>query len=179
MVSVPVSARSATTAGELGNRVGVMPLAVPLTGDRAERLAAVVRQRARLGVGAPRGSSGAATSMGFRTLAALGLFEPFVNRQRLVHTFVTNLRGPTEPILLAGGRVTRVVPMAITPGNVTVSFDVLSLAGRLVVTVVSDPTRLPEHALLRDALRPSWMGSTSREADPPHRPSGPAAVTAS
>jgi diacylglycerol O-acyltransferase len=136
----------------------VMPLAVPLTGDRAERLAAVVRQRARLGVGSPRGSSGAATSMGFRTLAALGLFQPFVNRQRLVHTFVSNLRGPDEPVVLAGGRVTRVAPIAITPGNVTASFDVLSLAGRLVVTVVTDPVRVPDHALLRDALAAELAG---------------------
>ena len=54
--------------------------------------------------------------------------------------------------------MTRVVPLATTPGNVTVSFDVLSVAGRLVVTVMSDPTRLPEHALLRDALQAELDG---------------------
>jgi hypothetical protein len=41
---------------------------------------------------------------------------------------------------------------------VTVSFDVLSVAGRLVVTVMSDPTRLPEHTLLRDALQAELDG---------------------
>lgn len=158
VVSVPVSARGSTTVAELGNRVGVLPVTVPLAADRRAQLQAVTIQRARLGVGATRGSSGVALAAGFRMLAAVGLFEPFVNRQRLVHTFLTNLRGPTEPIRLAGARVTRVVPLATTPGNVTVSFDVLSVAGRLVVTVMSDPTRLPEHALLRDALQAELDG---------------------
>ncbi|HQR28756.1 MAG TPA: WS/DGAT domain-containing protein, partial [Nocardioides sp.] len=135
---------------------------VPLLADRATQLRAVAAQRARLGVAAPRGSSGTATSAAFRALAGLGLFEPFVNRQRLVHTFLTNLRGPSQPLFLAGARVARVVPLAATPGNVTVSFDVLSVAGRLVVAAVSDPGHVPEHRLLRDLLRAELDPATPR-----------------
>lgn len=153
VVSVPVSARDSTTAEALGNQVGALPLTVPLVEDPGTRIRAVAAQRARLGVDARRGSSGATLSTGFRLLAAVGLFQPFVNRQRLVHTFLTNLRGPREQLVLAGAPVARVVPLATTPGNVTVSFDVLSVAGRLVVAVMSDPAHVPEHALLRDALR--------------------------
>jgi hypothetical protein len=36
------------------------------------------------------------------------------------------------------------IPIAVNPGNVGVSFDVLSYAGHLVVTVVADPAILPE-----------------------------------
>jgi WS/DGAT/MGAT family acyltransferase len=152
VVSVPVSARRSTTAGELGNAVGVLPITIPLVEDPAARLRAVTTRRARLGVAAPRGSSSTAMSLVFRGLASVGLFDPFIRRQRLVHTFETNLRGPRERLSIAGCEVTRVVPIAVNPGNVTVSFDVLSLAGRLVVTVVSDPERVPDHQDLASLL---------------------------
>lgn len=152
VVSVPVSGRAATSGEELGNKVGVLPLTVPLVEDPDVRLAAVQKQRARLGTSAPRASSGAVLSVLFRGLAALGVFAWFINRQRLVHTFLTNLRGPTEPLYLGGARVRRVVPVALTPGNATVSFVVLSYAGRLLISVVYDPDHMPDHELLRDAL---------------------------
>ncbi|WP_439937148.1 wax ester/triacylglycerol synthase domain-containing protein [Nocardia sp. N13] len=152
VVSVPVSGRSAASGQQLGNQVGVLPLIVPLVGDRDVRLAAVRRQRARLGTSAPRASSGLVLSLLFRGLAALGLFAWFIDHQRLVHTFLTNLRGPAEPLALAGAPIRRIVPVALTPGNTTITFDVLSYAGRLLVAVVYDPDHACDHALLRDAL---------------------------
>jgi diacylglycerol O-acyltransferase len=152
LISVPVSARPATSSADLGNQVGVLPVAMPLVEDPAVRLVAVRDQRARLGASAPRASSGTVLSVLFRGLAAVGIFQWFVRHQRLVHTFVTNLRGPTEPLALAGSRIRRLVPIATVPGNVTVSFDVLSYAGRLLVSVVYDPAHVPDHVLLRDAL---------------------------
>ena len=152
VVSVPVSGRSAASGQELGNQVGVLPLTVPLVDDPAVRLAAVRRQRARLGTAAPRASSGIVLSVLFRGLAALGVFTWFINHQRLVHTFLTNLRGPAEPLALAGTPIRRIVPVALTPGNTTITFDALSYAGRLLVSVLYDPDHAPDHALLRDAL---------------------------
>ena len=40
------------------------------------------------------------------------------------------------------------MPVAINPGNVAVSFDVLSYAGTLAVTLVCDPGLVPEAAWL-------------------------------
>ena len=88
----------------------------------------------------------------FRALGALGLFRLFVDHQRLVHTFETNLRGPAEPVTLAGSTVRAIVPAAVNPGNVAVSFDVLSYAGVLGVTIVTDPEIVDEPARLADAL---------------------------
>ena len=45
---------------------------------------------------AARGTSAALLGPLFRLLARTGLLRAFVNRQRLVHTFATNLRGPAE-----------------------------------------------------------------------------------
>ena len=165
LISVPVSGRPAASSADLGNQVGVLPVAVPLAEDPAVRLAAVRVQRARLGTSAPRASSGAVLSVLFRGLAALGIFQWFVRRQRLVHTFLTNLRGPTEPLALAGSRIRRLVPIATVPGNVTVSFDVLSYAGRLLISVVYDPDHMPDHALLGDALARELTGLNGPEQD--------------
>ena len=80
----------------------------------------------------------------FRALSRLGLFRLFVDHQRLVHTFETNLRGPAEPVTLAGSTVRAIVPAAVNAGNVAVSFDVLSYAGVLGVTIVTDPEVVDE-----------------------------------
>ena len=80
----------------------------------------------------------------FRGLAAVHLGQFFVDHQRLVHTFETNLRGPDQHLWVAGCRVERIVPVAVNPGNVGVSFDVLSYAGTLGITIVSDPAQVPD-----------------------------------
>jgi len=46
-----------------------------------------------------------------------------------------------------------VIPIPNTTGNVTVTFGALSYAGRLWITAVSDPSRVPDVALLTAALR--------------------------
>ena len=42
-VSVPVSARQAAAGGQLGNQVGVMPVALPAGGDLAARVPRIGR----------------------------------------------------------------------------------------------------------------------------------------
>jgi diacylglycerol O-acyltransferase len=151
VASVPVSARRHATAAELGNRVGVMPVELPATGARATRLEAIAAAT-RVGKDAPRGASAALLGPAFRLLARLGLFQPFIDRQRLVTTFVTNLRGPDERLALAGSPITDIWPLAVVTGNVTVSFAVLSYAGTLAVTVIADPDACPDLDVLRDGL---------------------------
>lgn len=144
VVSVPVAARTSTTGEELGNQVGVMPVRVPTAGDRSDRLRAVAREtgeRKR-----HRGASAALVGPVFRGLAALGLFRWFVDRQRLVTTFLTNLPGPRAELRLGGASVRRVVPVTVTAGNVGVAFAALSYAGRLGVTVICDPDVVPDGA---------------------------------
>ena len=151
VVSVPISSRLATTADQLGNQTGVVPMTLPTTPDpheRLERVASISKER-RSG---PRGASAGPMGVVFRALGRLGLFQPFINRQRLVNTFVTNVRGPAGVMALGGHRVVALVPVAVNPGNVGVSFDVLSYAGQLGVTVVADPDVVPDQHLLTGLL---------------------------
>ena len=158
--SVPVSARQAAIGGKLGNQVGTMPVALPAGGDlaaRVTRIATITRERKT----AARGTSAAVLGPPFRLLAPTGLLRWFFNRQQLVHTFATNLRGPAEPLTFAGAPVRAVIPIPATTGNVTVTFGALSYAGMLRITVVSDPSRVPDVAVLTAALRRE-LGSAAR-----------------
>lgn len=141
VVSVPVSRR--TRPGELGNQVGAVPVAVPTGLHRSERLRHITASMTRAKTH-QRGSSAQVLGVVFRGLAALGIGQYFVDHQRLVHSFETNLRGPDLPLLIGGQPLRRIVPIAVNPGNVGVSFDVLSYAGTLVIAIVACPRVVPE-----------------------------------
>lgn len=141
VVSVPVSGRR--SGADLGNQVGAAPVAVGAQADPEQRLRAITASTQRLKQ-QERGHSGLLLGWLFRGLAAVRLGQFFVDHQRLVHTFETNLRGPAEPVSIAGRMLEEIVPIAVNPGNVTVSFDVLSYAGGVVIAVVADPEAVPD-----------------------------------
>lgn len=143
VVSVPISARVRAGSGELGNRVGVLPVSVPLAGAPRDRLPAVaVVTRARK-TEIP-GASTVLWSPFVRLLAGVGAFGAFIGHQRLVNTFVTNVRGPAERMTIGRFPVLELIPVAPISGNVGVAFSVLSYAGRLTITVAADATRCPD-----------------------------------
>ncbi len=152
VVSVPVSARRETSAGELGNQVGVVPVVLATRGDPDERLADVARatRAAKEMIGS---SPTELLGPTFRLLAWLGAFHWFIDRQRLVHTFVTNLRGPNERLVFLGVPITEVDPITVVSGNVTVAFAVLSYAGTLAITIIADPDACPDLDEVRAALQ--------------------------
>ncbi|MDT0213009.1 wax ester/triacylglycerol synthase family O-acyltransferase [Rothia sp. ARF10] len=150
VVSVPVSGRRPGDTG-LGNRSGVMPVRVPIDGDAERRLHAVAGTtrtlRSRV-----RGDSAALLVPAFRVLAAVGAFRWFVEHQRMVTTFLSNVPGPVRPVLLGGAPVLGLVPLTTTSGNIGVSFAALSYAGELTVTLTADPGVVPEVDVLAGLL---------------------------
>jgi len=152
VISVPVTARTSSTPGAMGNRVGIMPVTVPTGGDgvrRLEQVAAVTRARKS----SSRGSSAALSRPVFRVLAALGILRPLIRRQTMVNTFVTNVRGPQARPTFAGATVADVIPLGIVSGNVTVAFTVLSYAGTLTVGIAAEPTACPDLDDLQELLQ--------------------------
>ena len=121
-----------------------MPVPVTVISDPHQRLTAIANTTRK----SQPAASGAVLALAFRTLAWLGAMKWFVDRQRLVTTFVPNLRGPDSRLSLLALPITDVIPVSSISGNVTVAFAVLSYAGTLVVTVVADPQRCPDLALL-------------------------------
>jgi diacylglycerol O-acyltransferase / wax synthase len=152
VVSIPVSTRRAGSADHLGNEVRPVPVDLPADGSWGERLREVA-VATRTAKQTTRAASVAVLGPVFRLLAWLRIFRWFINRQRLVHTFVTNLRGPETQLTFLGAPITQMLPVAVVTGNVTVSFAVLSYAGTLAVTVIADPDACPDLDLLTDELR--------------------------
>jgi hypothetical protein len=153
VVSVPIAARPATTTAVLGNRTGVMPVRVPRSADPLPTRLAQVAALTRTQKAQDRGSSMAVVGPAFRVAAALGVFRWMIQRQRLVNTFLTNLIGPPQTTTLTGVPIRRIIPITITAGNVSVAFAVLSYAGDLTITVITDPDATPDTDLLIAALQ--------------------------
>ncbi len=149
VVSVPVARRKEATASELGNDVGVAPMVVSTGGRPSERLeatAAMSRELKRL----PRDGDLFAPLV--RALGRLHLIRPFLERQHMINTLVTNLRGPSERLTFLEAPISEAIALSVVTGNVTVAFAVLSYAGTLTVTIVADPDACPDLHVLRDAV---------------------------
>ena len=179
VVSIPVSGRRATTRSHLGNEVGIIPVRVPAVGDPVERLRSIA-QITREGKAAPRAASAALLSPVFRMLAKLHILRWFIQRQRLVNTFVTNLRGPTERLSFLGAPITDVIALTAIAGNVTIAFAALSYAGTLSVTVIVDPVHCPELPALTAALQRELDALIDHDeaTGSPGDPSAPGSLTA-
>lgn len=150
------STSGATSTGgsagvDAGNRAGIAPVTLPTAGSLPDRLRTISSRTAPRTRGR-RGATAAPLGAALRLLARLRLLRWVIDHQRMVHTFVTNLRGPPTPVTLAGRTVTDLVPISLTTGNVTVAFAVLSYAGTLIITVVTDPTHHPDRDVLLRAL---------------------------
>lgn len=155
VVSVPVSGRATADPDRLGNNTGVRPIVVPALVDDEDRLAAIVAVTRQQRRSPARAVSAGPLGAVFRLLHRTGLFRLFIEHQRLVHTFETNLRGPGEALHLAGSRIGELVPMVATPGNTGVTFAALSYAGNLTVSVIADPGIVPEYDAVAAAVRRS------------------------
>jgi WS/DGAT/MGAT family acyltransferase len=152
VISMPVTSRPQVVNGELGNQSGVVPLLLPGRGafqDRLESTAGITQAAKRR----PRGASTALLGPLFRLLATLAIYQHFVDHQRLVHTFVSNLKGPDAALTLLGYPVTSVIPLAVATGNVTVAFTALSYAGSLVIAISADPDTCSDLDRLQQKLQ--------------------------
>jgi hypothetical protein len=154
VITVPVSGRRQGAGPAVGNLVSPMLANVPTSGELAERLAQVAAG-VRAHKAAATGPPPIAVLGGlFRLLARLGGYRFYMNHQRRFHTLVTHVRGPAEPVRLAGHPIGAAIPVAVAEGgNMTVYFEVLSYAGALTITAIVDPDHGPDLGELTNNLR--------------------------
>jgi diacylglycerol O-acyltransferase len=79
-----------------------------------------------------------------------------------VNCFVTNVRGPRQPLYLAGAQLDNAVPFAPLVAGVRLGATVFSYAGTLTVTLLGDG-QLPDWSTLVSATRRSLVMSAAGE----------------
>jgi diacylglycerol O-acyltransferase / wax synthase len=164
VVAVPVAGRAAADGARLGNQVAPLLVSVPTTGrlpDRIARVAEAVRRHRTLATGpAPIAVLGPL----FRLTAALGGYRWYMTHQHRLHTLVSFVRGPRQPVRFAGAEVRGIIPLVVGGAtNITVAFVALSYGDTLTVAAVADPDRCPDLAALGRALQEELDNLASRD----------------
>lgn len=142
------------------NRAGSVIVSLPLdsAGDRA-RLAAISRDSRR----ARRWQRPGVVELTGVVAIRLGLGRFLSRHQALVDLAVSNLKGPAQPLYLAGCRMLDAIPITPISGNVTISFCALSYAGRFDISLLADADAWPDLQAVGRAMRAVWK-DLSREA---------------
>lgn len=151
---VPVDLRppGAAVPRALGNRFGMVLVELPVSEPDAEGRIVRVRRRSL----AARASSQAQAT--FAGLTLLGLLPASTQALAVrllgarATAVVTNVRGPGQPVTLAGRRVQQITFWVPQTGAVGVGISVLSYAGSLSVGVAADARLLPDPRALADAI---------------------------
>jgi WS/DGAT/MGAT family acyltransferase len=129
---------------ELGNRFGLVYLNLPLgLRGRRQRLEAV-HDRMESIKHSPEGA------VAYGLLGLVGLTPPQIE-QRVVGMFtskcslvLTNVRGPQEPVSLAGARVAGVIPWVPAAGSIGMGVSIFSYGGRVLVGLRVDAALVPD-----------------------------------
>jgi hypothetical protein len=149
-----MSARDQARQEALGNMVSPMLVPVPMAGTAAERLEKVARRVLAHKTAATAPAPIALLGWAFRPLARLGGYRWYMNHQHRLHMLVSYVRGPEEQVSFGASRVVSAIPAGVAEGgNLTVYFEVLSYAGTLTVTAITDPDHFPRAHVLADAMR--------------------------
>jgi diacylglycerol O-acyltransferase len=135
---VPVSLRSPGTEIELGNRIGIVFVPLPMDGTGpAERLMEIrVRMDGHKGSLQAPIMYAAMETFGRMPSAPLNLAVDYLCSKASV--VVTNVKGPTERRTLAGAPLEEVMFWIPRYGGIGIAVTILSYAGQVQVGVISD-----------------------------------------
>ena len=114
--------------GSSGNAVGVMMVPLPL---REPDLAARIARIALVTTAAKAEAREQGTYELTRSRWGTRVFAFLARRQRFIALFITNVRGPQEPLWLDGAPLVRAWPVTPIQGNVRLGISAISYAGRL------------------------------------------------
>ena len=147
-VSVIASLRGPASArpdgGAAGNLTGVRVVPVPVgEADPVRRLELIAAHTA-----ASRGRP--PLQPGGRLLRRW--MVGVMNHQRMVNLLLSNLPGPTAPLVFAGAAVLELFQLGTNQGNLALSVGVLSYAGTLEIDVVGDVDVVPDLDLVVQGL---------------------------
>ena len=147
VVGIPMSDRRSATAAAPGNRTSQIRVLIPGDGnciERLHRVSTVMRRAKKTTSSACKGLIAPAMA---RATIALRVYPWYLRRQRFLHTVVSNVRGPDRQQTFAGAPISQVLPLSIGGGgNITATFVALSYQNTLTISIIADPTTMPDIA---------------------------------
>lgn len=153
---VPVNLRPVSEALELGNRFGLVPLALPVgIANPVARLFEVRRRMDEL-------KGGYQAVLAYVLLGAVGMTPRPVQQQvldllaRKATAVMTNVPGPTEPIRMAGRTLSRIMFWVPQSGNIGMGVSILSYAGGVQFGVITDTRLCPDPQRIIDGFAPEF-----------------------
>jgi diacylglycerol O-acyltransferase len=153
-ISAPVSVRSTSEKGVLGNRVSAwivpIPIGEPDPLRRLERIRATTQRLKESNQALGADVLSAVTEWTGTTLLSLG--TTFQNVGRPHNLVVTNVPGPQVPLYLVGAPLREAYPIGPLFQNQAVVVALFSYAGRLFFGLNADAERMSDLATLRTDL---------------------------
>jgi len=153
---VPVNLRSPTSAGQLGNRFGLVTLLLPV--GIPNPLARLYEVRARM--------EALKTSyqpvIAFALLGLAGLLPRGVQQEMLdllankATAVMTNVPGPQAPLYLAGAHLAQVMFWVPQSGDIGMGVSILSYAGGVQFGLITDAGMVPDPERVIAGFRPEF-----------------------
>lgn len=181
---VPVNLRGKDSAGELGNRISLVPVTVPLDIRNPRKLLAAVHRRTEFLKHAHAAElvSLAGGLIGMFPTALQALAGPMVSQLPITpfNMVCTNVPGPQYPLYLLGHKMLRWYPYVPVGGEMAVNCAILSYDGTVYFGFSGDVHAAPDLRRLEEFLKVSF--AELREAagiEPPRKKSpGPKKIRA-
>ncbi|NUM54766.1 MAG: wax ester/triacylglycerol synthase family O-acyltransferase [Candidatus Hydrogenedentes bacterium] len=184
-VMVPVSLRHEHERGQMGNRVSMLPVQIPLGIDDPielfERVHAHTTRLKEIHIAHALHGALRAIQAGPMLQSAVGRLTRMPAVSTLLTTFsgfpaintvVTNVPGPQIPLYLLGRRMTAYYPYLPVAPEVSVTFGILTYNQTLAVSVIADAAAMPDIARMRRHLETAY-GALRTAAGVPERPHVP------
>ncbi len=157
---VPVNLRGTVTASELGNRISLVPVTIPLNIRDPQKLLAAVHKRTEFlkGVHAAELVSLAGGLIGMLPTSLQGLAGPLASQLPVTpfNLVCTNVPGPQFPLYLLGHKMLDWYPYVPVGGEMAVNCAVLSYNGSVYFGFSGDVHAAPDLRRLEKLLQLSF-----------------------
>jgi len=159
-IMVPVNLRGNTTTSELGNRISLVPVTIPLDIRQPTKLLAAVHQRTEFlkRMHAAELVSLAGGLIGMFPTSLQGMAGPLASQLPITpfNLVCTNVPGPQVPLYLLGHKMLHCYPYVPVGGEMAVNCAILSYNGTVYFGFSGDTHAAPDLRRLEKLLQESF-----------------------
>jgi len=153
---VPVNLRQDHQHGDLGNRVGMINVTLPVGEDDARRRLAILQRRTGRAKSDRRGAlypSFIRMVTALPTFAFRAFIEATAGNTNLI---CTNIPGTEDPRWIVGRRIESIIPIAPVVEKCPLSIALFSYVDELGIGIATDPEAIPDHEKMKAYLQDAF-----------------------